>query len=205
MRARTKLRFMFTGIIQDIGTVQSIEKSGDWRIVIKTGLDLSATPLGASIACSGCCLTVVEKSDDWFAVDVSAESLSKTVIGQWQEGTSVNIEPSLKLGDELGGHIVSGHVDGLAVLKSVTQDGDSYRLKIQAPAELAKFVAPKGSVALNGISLTVNEVEGDVFGVNIIPHTWEQTTLSQVKEGDMLNIEIDMLARYVARMMEAAA
>jgi len=205
MRARTKLRFMFTGIIQDIGTVQSIEKSGDWRIVIKTGLDLSATPLGASIACSGCCLTVVEKGEDWFAVDVSAESLSKTVIGQWQEGTSVNIEPSLKLGDELGGHIVSGHVDGLAELKSMTQDGDSYRLKIQAPAELAKFVAPKGSVALNGISLTVNEVEGDVFGVNIIPHTWEQTTLSQIKEGDMLNIEIDMLARYVARMMEAAA
>lgn len=205
MRARTKLRFMFTGIIQDIGTVQSIEKSGDWRIVIKTGLDLSATPLGASIACSGCCLTVVEKGDDWFAVDVSAESLSKTAIGQWQEGISVNIEPSLKLGDELGGHIVSGHIDGLAVLKSMTQDGDSYRLKIQAPAELAKFVAPKGSVALNGISLTVNEVEGDVFGVNIIPHTWEQTTLSQVKEGDMLNIEIDMLARYVARMMEAAA
>lgn len=205
MRARTKLRFMFTGIIQDIGTVQSIEKSGDWRIVIKTGLDLSATPLGASIACSGCCLTVVEKSDDWFAVDVSAESLSKTAIGQWQEGTSVNIEPSLKLGDELGGHIVSGHVDGMAELKSMTQDGDSYRLKIQAPAELAKFIAPKGSVALNGISLTVNEVEGDVFGVNIIPHTWEQTTLSQIKEGDMLNIEVDMLARYVARMMEAAA
>lgn len=202
MRARTKLRFMFTGIIQDIGTIQSIEKSGDWRIVIKTGLDLSATPLGASIACSGCCLTVVEKGDDWFAVDVSAESLSKTIIGQWEEGSSVNIEPSLKLGDEMGGHIVSGHVDGLAVLKSVTQDGDSYRLKIQVPAELARFIAPKGSVALNGISLTVNEVEGDMFGVNIIPHTWEKTTLAELKEDDMINIEIDMLARYVARALQ---
>lgn len=202
MPARTKLRCMFTGIIQDIGTVQSIEKSGDWRIVIKTGLDLSSTPLGASIACSGCCLTVVEKGDDWFALDVSAESLSKTVIGQWEEGAAVNLEPSLKLGDELGGHIVSGHIDGLAVLQSVIEDGDSYRLQIQAPAELAKFIAPKGSVTLDGISLTVNEVGGDVFGVNIIPHTWAQTTLSHKQEGDMLNIEIDMLARYVARALE---
>ena len=185
--------------------MQSIEKSGDWRVVIKTGLDLSATPLGASIACSGCCLTVVEKGDDWFSADVSAESLSKTVIGQWQDGSPVNLEPSLKLGDELGGHIGSGHVDGLAVLKSARKDGDSYRLKVQVPAELAKFIAPKGSVALDGISLTVNEVEGDVFGVNIIPHTWEKTTLSRTEEGGMMNIEIDMLARYVARMMEVAA
>lgn len=200
-----KVGFMFTGIIQDIGTVQSIEKSGDWSVVIKTGLDLSATPLGASIACSGCCLTVVEKGADWFSVDVSAETLSKTVIGQWDEGVSVNLEPSLRLGDELGGHIVSGHVDGMAVLKSVSKDGDSYRLKIQVPAELAKFIAPKGSVSLSGVSLTVNEVEGDEFGVNIIPHTWDKTILSKLKEGDMLNIEIDMLARYVARMMEAAA
>jgi riboflavin synthase len=202
MPAQTKLRCMFTGIIQDIGTVQSIEKSGDWRVVIKTGLDLSSTPLGASIACSGCCLTVVEAGEDWFAVDVSAESLSKTIIGQWEEGVAVHLEPSLKLGDELGGHIVSGHVDGLAVLQSITQDEDSHRLKIKAPAGLAQFIAPKGSVTLDGISLTVNEVEGDVFGVNIIPHTWEKTTLSQLKEGDMLNIEIDMLARYVARALE---
>lgn len=196
---------MFTGIIQDIGTVKSIKRDGDWRIVIGTGLDLSATPMGASIACSGCCLTVVEKGDDWFAVDVSAESLSKTVIGDWAEGAKINIEPSLKLGDELGGHIVSGHVDGLAELISIEQDADSYRLKIKAPVELAKFIAQKGSVTLDGISLTVNEVDGDVFGVNIIPHTWQHTTLSDRSAGDKLNIEIDMLARYVARQLEVAA
>ncbi|MCB1532475.1 MAG: riboflavin synthase [Alphaproteobacteria bacterium] len=196
---------MFTGIIQNIGTVKSIAKDGDWRIVIETGLDLSATPIGASICCSGCCLTVVEKGADWFAVDVSGESLSKTIIGSWAEGARINIEPSLKLGDELGGHIVSGHVDGLAELVSVEEEGDSYRLKLRAPQELAKFIAPKGSVTLDGISLTVNEVEGDVFGVNIIPHTWENTTLSDLKPGARLNIEIDMLARYVARQLEVAA
>ena len=196
---------MFTGIIQNIGTVKSIAKDGDWRIVIETGLDLSATPIGASICCSGCCLTVVEKGADWFAVDVSGESLSKTIIGSWAEGARINIEPSLKLGDELGGHIVSRHVDGLAELVSVEEEGDSYRLKLRAPQELAKFIAPKGSVTLDGISLTVNEVEGDVFGVNIIPHTWENTTLSDLKPGARLNIEIDMLARYVARQLEVAA
>lgn len=193
---------MFTGLIQHIGTVQSIEKSGDWRIVIASDMDLSHTDIGASIACSGCCLTVVEKDGNSFAVDVSAESLSKTVISEWEQGTRVNLEPSLKLGDELGGHIVSGHVDGLAVLQSAEKDGDSWRLKIKAPADLAAFIAPKGSVALDGISLTVNEVEGDVFGVNIIPHTWEHTTLSDKKSGGRLNIEIDMLARYVARMLQ---
>jgi riboflavin synthase len=192
---------MFTGIIQDIGTVKSIAKEGDWRIVIETGLDLSMTPMGASIACSGCCLTVVEKGPDWFAVDVSHESLSKTVIGSWEKGARVNIEPSLKLGDEMGGHIVSGHVDGMAVLQSITQDADSYRLRFKMPQDLMKFIAPKGSVTLDGISLTVNEVEGDVFGVNIIPHTWQETTLSERKEGDKINIEIDMLARYVARQL----
>lgn len=194
---------MFTGLIQDIGRVRSIEKDGDWRIVIETqGLNLAAAPEGASICCSGCCLTVVEKGGDWFAVEVSAESLGKTVIKDWEEGALVNLEPSLKLGDELGGHIVSGHVDGLARLTSLTQEGDSWRLKIDAPAELAQFIAPKGSVTLDGISLTVNEVEGNAFGVNIIPHTWSQTSLSSKKEGDALNIEIDMLARYVARMLE---
>lgn len=193
---------MFTGIITDIGTVRSVEKNGDWRIVIETHLNLGATPIGASIACSGCCLTVVEKGDDWFAVDVSAESLSKTIIKNWQQGTRVNLEPSLKMGDEIGGHVVSGHVDGLAQLMSVKEEGDSYRLKIEAPDDLAGFIAPKGSVALDGISLTVNEVEGNVFGVNIIPHTWEQTTLSQRSPGDAINIEIDMMARYVARMLE---
>ena len=193
---------MFTGLIQTVGIVRSIQKDGGWRIVIGTDMDLSVTEIGASIACSGCCLTVVEKSDDWFAVNVSGESLSKTSIKNWSEGTAVNLEPSLKLGDELGGHIVSGHVDGVAVLKSKTQDGDSRRLKIEVPVELAPFIAPKGSVALDGISLTVNEVEGTVFGVNIIPHTWSHTSLSSKDESDLLNIEIDMLARYVARQLD---
>ena len=196
---------MFTGIIQDIGSVRSVQKNGDWRVVIETGLDLTDTKLGASIACSGCCLTVVEKDAKSFAVDVSAESLSKTVIGAWGEGTKINLEPALKMGDELGGHIVSGHVDGLAVIKGIDKDGDSYRFKIEAPAALAHFIAPKGSVTLDGISLTVNEVEGNVFGVNIIPHTFENTTLASKAVGDKLNIEIDMLARYVARMMNRSA
>ena len=190
---------MFTGLIQDIGRVRSIDKDGDWRIVIETGLDLSDVEVGASIACSGCCLTVVEKTDNSFGVDVSAESLFKTGIGKWQDGTPVNLEPSLKLGDELGGHIVSGHVDGQAELIEIKEDGDSFRLKLE---ELAAFIAPKGSIALDGISLTVNEVKGDVFGVNIIPHTWVHTSLSSKKEGDYLNVEIDMLARYVARQLE---
>ena len=193
---------MFTGLIQDIGRVRSIDKDGDWRIVIETGLDLSGVEIGASIACSGCCLTVVEKTDNSFGVDVSAESLFKTGIGKWQDGTPVNLEPSLKLGDELGGHIVSGHVDGQAELIEIKEDGDSFRLKFKAPEELAAFIAPKGSIALDGISLTVNEVEGNIFGVNIIPHTWVHTSLSTRKEGDYLNIEIDMLARYVARQLE---
>lgn len=192
---------MFTGLIQDIGSVRSIDKNGDWRIVIQTGLNLEKTEIGASIACSGCCLTVVEKGADWFAVDVSAESLSKTGIGEWKEGSPVNLEPSLKLGDELGGHLVSGHVDGLAELIQVKADGDSWRLKIKAPETLSHYIASKGSVALDGISLTVNEVDGNVFGVNIIPHTWENTNLGQKKEGEYLNIEIDSIARYVARML----
>lgn len=193
---------MFTGIITDIGRVRSIEKNGDWRIVIETQMDLSATPMGASICCSGCCLTVVDMGNDWFAVDVSAESLSKTVIESWEQGSAINLEPSLKMGDEMGGHIVSGHVDGTAELISIKEEGDSYRLKIKAPKALAGFIAPKGSVALDGISLTINEVEGETFGVNIIPHTWAHTTLSERKAGDMLNIEIDMMARYVARMLD---
>lgn len=193
---------MFTGIIQDIGRVRSIEKSGDWRVEIETALDLVATPLGASIACSGCCLTVVEKGADWFAVDVSGETLEKTSLKSWEEGMAVNLEPSLKLGDELGGHIVSGHVDGLAQLIEIKADGDSHRLTLQVPEALAGFIAQKGSVALDGISLTVNDVEGTMFGVNIIPHTWEHTTLSGKKPGESLNIEIDMLARYVARMLD---
>lgn len=194
---------MFTGIITDIGTVASVQKNaGDMRIGIYTNFDLDQTDIGASIACAGCCLTVVKKNDDIFLVDVSNESISKTNIGSWEEGTKINLEAALKMGDELGGHIVSGHVDGLATVKSITPEGDSHRLKIEVPQDLASFIAPKGSVALDGVSLTVNEVQGNEFGVNIIPHTWNNTTLGQLAEGDTMHLEIDMLARYMARMME---
>jgi riboflavin synthase len=193
---------MFTGIISAIGTVISVDETrGDRRFVIDTPWDMSDVAIGASIACSGCCLTVVEKTVSSFTVDVSAESLAKTSLGNWMEGTPVNLERSLRAGDELGGHIVSGHVDGLATLISITPEGDSHRLKIRVPDGFAHFVAPKGSVALDGISLTLNEVEDDVFGVNIIPHTWTATTLGRRKAGDLLNFEIDPLARYVARML----
>ena len=192
---------MFTGLIQDIGVVRSIDKDGDWRIVMETGLDMARHEIGASIACSGCCLTVVEKGDDWFAVDVSQESLGLTIIKDWDEGSRVNLEPSLRLGDEMGGHIVSGHVDGMAEVIDVRQELDSHRLTFEVPQALAPFIASKGSVALDGISLTVNEVEGNRFGVNIIPHTWEKTTLVDRKIGDDVNLEIDMLARYMQRML----
>jgi riboflavin synthase len=194
---------MFTGIIQHIGTIAALEKGGDWRVVIEADMDLSKTPMGASIACSGCCLTVVELVAGGFAVQVSGETLAKTTIGSWGVGTKINLEPSLKMGDEMGGHIVSGHVDALASIKSIQKDGDSHRLTLQIPANLVRFVAPKGSITLDGISLTVNEVRGDTFGVNIIPHTWAHTTFGSKKEGDRLNLEVDMLARYVARMLEA--
>jgi riboflavin synthase len=162
---------------------------------------MTNVPMGASIACSGCCLTVISKTQHSFSVDVSAESLSKTNLGSWVKGTKINLESSLKFGDELGGHLVSGHVDGLADMVSISPDGDSYRLKIRAPQNLKHFIAPKGSVALNGISLTVNEVEDDIFGINIIPHTWDVTTMGQAKVGDKINMEVDMLARYVARIL----
>lgn len=193
---------MFTGIITDIGTVLSVDDTrGDKRFVIGTNWDMSNVPMGASIACSGCCLTVVDKTKNSFTVDVSAETISKTSLGQWTEGSKINLESSLKFGDELGGHLVSGHVDGLATLVSITPDGDSHRLKIRAPQALKQFMASKGSVALDGISLTVNEVEDDIFGINIIPHTWTVTTMGQRKAGDTLNMEVDMLARYVARIL----
>jgi len=186
-----------------MGTVHSVEKDrGDVRYIIETDMDLSAVAIGASVSHAGCCLTIVEKNGTYYAVDVSAETLSKTNLGAWVPGTKINLEPSLKVGDELGGHIVSGHVDGLATLVSITPEGDSHRLVIATPKDLAKFIAPKGSVALDGISLTVNEVDGHHFGVNIIPHTWEVTTLGQCKQGDTLNIEIDLMARYAARLME---
>ncbi len=193
---------MFTGIITDIGTVRRVEKAGDTRFEIGTSYDLSTVDMGASISCNGCCLTVIEKGADWFAIQASAETLSKTTLGGWRQGTRVNLERALKLGDELGGHIVSGHVDGLGTIQSITPEGDSKRFRIRVPAELARFIAPKGSVAADGTSLTVNEVDGDVFGVNIIPHTQSVTTWGTMREGQSLNIEIDMLARYVARLSE---
>jgi len=194
---------MFTGIITDIGTVRSVEQRGDLRFEIACAYDMDGVDLGASIACSGCCLTVVEKGEDWFAVDVSAESLSKTVLGAWTVGTRINLERPLKVGDELGGHIVSGHVDGVGQVLSITPEGDSLRWRFRAPDALARFIAVKGSIAINGVSLTVNEVEGAEFGVNIIPHTAQHTTFGALEAGAQVNLEIDMLARYVARLAEA--
>lgn len=196
---------MFTGIIQDIGTVRAIDKKGDWRIEITTALDLSARAIGASIACGGCCLTVTEKGVDWFAAEVSHESLDKTTIGGWRVGSKINLEPSLRMGDELGGHFVFGHVDAVATIKSITPEGDSFKLEIEAPKDYLHLIAAKGSVTLDGISLTVNAVNGNIFSINIIPHTWTHTTMGLRKPADKVNFEVDMLARYIARMLEAKA
>jgi len=193
---------MFTGIITDIGTVRAIAKAGDTRFEITTTYDLAGVDMGASIACNGCCLTVIAKGPDWFAIQASGETLSKTTLGQWNKGTRINLERALKLGDELGGHIVSGHVDGIGQIVAITPDGESRRFRIRVPLALARFIAPKGSVAIDGTSLTVNEVDGPDFGVNIIPHTQAVTTWGEMKVGQAVNIEIDMLARYVARLAE---
>lgn len=194
---------MFTGIITAIGIVERLDDArGDTRFVMVANRDLPGLQMGASIACSGVCLTVVEHVGREFAVDVSAETLSKTTLGDWLPGSRVNLERALKVGDELGGHIVSGHVDGLATLTHVEIDGDSHRLTFSAPKNLMRFIAPKGSVTLDGISLTVNEVGESGFGVNIIPHTWIHTTLGDRQRGDTVNLEVDMLARYVARLAE---
>ena len=196
---------MFTGIITDIGEIVHLEQAGNLTARIATQYDIATIDIGASIACDGVCLTVValgETPRSWFEVQVSAESVSKTNIGDWQPGSAINLERALKVGDELGGHIVSGHVDGVAVVVSVSDEGDSTRVRFEAPHELAKFIAPKGSVALNGTSLTVNEVEGAEFGVNFIPHTKTVTTWGDVGVGDRINLEIDTLARYVARLSE---
>lgn len=193
---------MFTGIITDIGTVRAIAKAADTRFEITTAYDLDGVDMGASIACNGCCLTVIAKGPDWFAVQASGETLSKTTLGNWERGTRINLERALKLGDELGGHIVSGHVDGIGQIVAITPDGESRRFRIRVPAALARFIAPKGSVAVDGTSLTVNEVDGADFGVNIIPHTQAVTTWGDMKVGQAVNIEIDMLARYVARLAE---
>ncbi|MHA7849281.1 riboflavin synthase [Roseovarius sp.] len=193
---------MFTGIITDVGRVRSVEMRGDLRARIGTRYDMQSVDIGASIACDGVCLTVVDKGADWFDVDISAETVSKTNVKGWTEGHRINLERALKVGDELGGHIVSGHVDGLAEIVAVRDEGDSTRVTLRAPQALAKFIAPKGSVALNGTSLTVNEVEGCTFGINFIPHTKQSTTWGQSQVGDAVNLEIDTLARYVARLQE---
>ncbi|WP_371155299.1 riboflavin synthase [Jannaschia sp. 2305UL9-9] len=200
---------MFTGIITDIGIIRDLDRRGDLRVRIGTAYDPQGIDIGASIACDGCCLTAVDRGTDgdggWFDVDVSAESLDVTALGRWAVGGRINLERSLRVGDELGGHIVSGHVDGVARILSITPEGDSQRFTFEAPAALARFIAPKGSVALNGTSLTVNAVDGARFGVNMIPHTQEVTTWGDAAVGDPVNLEIDTLARYVARLAETSA
>ena len=197
---------MFTGIITDCGEIISVaEGQGRRTFRIRTKFDLSKHDIGASISCDGCCLTLVSKDKDSFTVDAVAETLTVTTLGVWEIGTKVNLESSLRMGDELGGHMVSGHVDALAIVEDVKPDGDSWRYKIRVPDHLAPLIAPKGSIALNGISLTVNEVEGCVFGVCIIPHTWQVTNISTWIKGSKINLEIDMLARYVARILGKAA
>src|SRR3569832_2552353 len=195
---------MFTGIVTDVGRVRHIEKRGDTHVVISTNLDLTNVPMGAAIAGSGACLTVVDKGtgkDNWFAVTASGETLSKTTLGSWKVGDPVNLERPMRVGDEFGGHIVSGHVDGVAEVKLVAPEGESTRMMFEVPVALARFIAPKGSVALDGVSLTVNEVDGTRFGVNIIPHTFKVTTFGKAKPGSKVNLEIDLLARYVARIV----
>ncbi|EAU43853.1 riboflavin synthase [Salipiger bermudensis] len=193
---------MFTGIVTDMGEVRSLEQAGDLTARIGTGYDTSGIEIGASIACDGVCLTVIDLGPDWFDVQISAETVSKTNLDAWTEGRRINLERALKVGDELGGHIVSGHVDGLAEVVAMRDEGDSTRVTLRAPEALARFIAPKGSVALNGTSLTVNEVDGCEFGINFIPHTKEVTTWGGVEVGDRINLEIDTLARYVARLAE---
>ena len=196
---------MFTGIITDIGTVLGLDRQGDLRARIGTGYDVNRIDIGASIACDGVCLTVVDlgrSPQNWFDVQISAETLSCTTLGRWETGHRVNLERALRVGDELGGHIVSGHVDGLAQVIGVRPEGDSLRVTFRAPAALAGFIAPKGSVALNGTSLTVNAVDGTDFGINFIPHTQQATTWGTVAEGDAVNLEIDTMARYVARLRD---
>jgi riboflavin synthase len=194
---------MFTGIVTDIGTVEAVDTQGDLRVRISTAYDTATVDLGASISCSGVCLTVVDKGPGWFAVDVSGETVSRTAKGQWTQGRRLNLERALKLGDELGGHIVTGHVDGVGKVADSVEVGGSHRIAIAAPRELAAYIAPKGSITVDGVSLTVNEVsdgEGVTFGVNIIPHTAAVTTFGDLRPGQQVNLEIDVLARYLQRM-----
>jgi len=200
---------MFTGIVTDIGRVREVrETDRDRRYEIETAWNIDGIDLGASISHAGCCLTVTEKGHDarggWLAVEVSNETLSKTTLGAWKTGDGVNLERAAKLGDEMGGHVVSGHVDGLGRVASITPEGGSHRIEVEAPAPLHRYIAAKGSITVDGVSLTVNAVEGQVFSLNIIPHTWDMTTLGRLKVGDPVNLEIDMLARYLARWQETA-
>jgi riboflavin synthase len=197
---------MFTGIVTDVGQVKHIEKRGDMHIVIATHYDVSAIDMGASISCSGACMTVVDKGsekDRWFAFTASAETLSKTTLGDWKIGDAINLERPMKIGDELGGHIVTGHIDGVAEIRHIATEGESIRISLEAPVALSRYIASKGSVALDGVSLTVNEADGVKFGVNIIPHTSKVTTFGRQKIGAKVNLEIDLLARYVARLVKA--
>jgi len=196
---------MFTGIVTDIGHVLELEQRGDLRARIGTGYDVDGIDIGASIACDGVCLTVIalgQTPQNWFDVEISAETVGATNVGGWVTGKRLNLERALKVGDELGGHIVSGHVDGVAQIVGVKDEGDSTRVTFRAPGDLARFIAPKGSVALNGTSLTVNEVDGPDFGINFIPHTKVATTWGDAAVGDAVNLEIDTMARYVARLRE---
>jgi len=199
---------MFTGIVTDVGTIRKAEQRGDLRLEVQTGYDLDTVVLGASIACSGVCLTVVDKGDDWFAVDVSGETRSRTAESMWAEGAKLNLERSLRLGDELGGHIVTGHVDSVATVVGVSPEGDSQRIALSVPSSLGPMIAAKGSIALDGVSLTVNDVRDDKdgtthFSVNIIPHTAAQTNFGTIAAGRQLNVEVDVLARYMDRMLAA--
>lgn len=195
---------MFTGIVSDVGTIKTAETRGDLRVVVETAYDTASVDLGASIACSGVCLTVVDKGPGWFAVDVSGETTSRTAQGQWRAGRRLNLERAMKLGEELGGHIVTGHVDGVAEVVEIVPEGDSKRIAIRVPGDLAPFLAPKGSVTVDGVSLTVNTVDdradGTRFAINLIPHTQKVTTLGALTPGQPVNIEIDVLARYLQRM-----
>jgi riboflavin synthase len=193
---------MFTGIVTDLGRVRSVAPGGVAKVVLETHFDTAIIALGASIACNGTCLSVVDKGPGWFAVEASAETLRRTTIGTWKPGTPVNLERPLKIGDELGGHLVSGHIDGVGEVVARRPDGESLRFKIRVPSELRRFIAPKGSIAVDGVSLTVNEVEGDEFGVSIIPVTQRETTFGTLQTASCVNLEIDLLARYLARLMD---
>lgn len=193
---------MFTGIVSDLGRVRSVTRQGDTRFEFETSYDTAGIDIGASIACSGACLTVVELGDNWFAAMASAETLDCTTLGGWRQGTAVNFERPLKAADELGGHLVSGHVDGVGSVTALNPDGDSLRIIFGAPADLMRYIAPKGSITVDGVSLTVNEIAGETFGVNIIPHTQQVTTLGILSVGDPVNLEIDQIARYVARLLQ---